>query len=65
MKTNKALRSRVKVTRNGKMIVRGKGHGHGNTKESRSKQLNRKRNKTLSMPMSAKTRKTLLSKAST
>ncbi len=50
MKTNKSARSRIRVTRQGKLIVRKKGHGHFNAKEPRSKQLNRKRSERLVLP---------------
>ena len=39
MKTNKSLRSRFKVTKNGKVLARKKGQNHNNSKESRRKQL--------------------------
>ena len=42
-KTIKAVRSRIRITKNKKAIMRGKGHGHLNAKMSRSKQLANKR----------------------
>ena len=42
-KTNKSVRSRVKITKRGKAIVRGTGIGHLATGKSRRKQLNNKR----------------------
>ncbi len=39
MKTNKAYKKRVKVTKNGKTLVRGKGQDHFNAKESRTDQF--------------------------
>lgn len=43
MKTNKAYKKRVKVTRNGKMVSRKPGQNHFNAKEKRRAQLNKKR----------------------
>lgn len=34
MKTNKAYRKRIKVTKNGKLLARAKGQDHFNAKES-------------------------------
>ncbi|MCK5591248.1 MAG: 50S ribosomal protein L35 [Candidatus Pacebacteria bacterium] len=42
MKTNKSFTKRIRVTKNGKLLVRTPGGNHFNAKESRSKQLNRK-----------------------
>lgn len=43
MKTNKAYKKRVKVTKKGKVMHRKPGQNHFNAKESRSEQLNKKR----------------------
>lgn len=43
MKTNKSYVKRLKVTRRGKIMMRGKGQNHFNAKESSRKQLNKKR----------------------
>lgn len=43
MKTNKSFTKRLKVTKNGKIIARGKGQNHFNAKESRRSQLGKKR----------------------
>ena len=42
MKTNKSVRTRLRVTKKGVVLGRGKGSGHFKAKEPRSKQLNRK-----------------------
>ncbi len=42
MKTNKSFTKRIKITKNGKLLVRVPGGNHFNAKESRSKQLKRK-----------------------
>ncbi len=34
MKTNKAYKKRIKVTKNGKVLARAKGQNHYNAKES-------------------------------
>ena len=49
-KTNKALSSRVRITRKGKLEVSGKGRGHFNAKQTRSKQLGQKRKRVLLLP---------------
>lgn len=54
MKTNKTYSKRVRVTKNGKLVVRKPGHNHYNAKESRSTQMNSKRMG--SMKMSNKNR---------
>ncbi len=56
MKTNKSVRSRVKVTKKGIIKVRGVGHGHLNSKHSRSKQLNRNRGGSIKIGKKAKQR---------
>jgi ribosomal protein L35 len=43
MKTNKSYSKRLKVTKRGKVLARGKGGNHYNAKESRGVQLRRKR----------------------
>ena len=43
MKTNKSYTKRLKVTKNGKILMRGKGQNHFNSKESRRKQMNKRR----------------------
>lgn len=43
MKTNKSYAKRLKITRRGKILARGKGHNHFNAKAKRSAQLAQKR----------------------
>ena len=50
MKTHKALRKRIKVTKTGKTLVRSAGHGHFNAKASRKKQLKKKQMQILVLP---------------
>lgn len=54
MKTNKSYAKRVKVTKNGKILVRTPGNNHFNAKESRAKQLTKRDRQEL--PMTNKTR---------
>ncbi|MDI9325293.1 MAG: hypothetical protein QM526_00695 [Alphaproteobacteria bacterium] len=42
MKVSKRFLSRIKITRNGKLLTRKPGHTHLNAKQSRRKKLNRK-----------------------
>jgi ribosomal protein L35 len=56
MKTNKSYAKRVKVTKNGKILVRKAGINHFNAKMSRSTQLNNKSRRTLVLNAKAKTR---------
>ena len=50
MKTNKALKKRVRVTRNGKVLVRQSGQNHFNAKSRRATQLNQKKLVNFTMP---------------
>lgn len=59
MKTNKSYAKRIKVTKNGKVLVRKPGINHFNAKESRVNQL-KKRTRT-NLPMSAKAKSRFLS----
>ena len=43
MKTNKAYKKRVKITRRGKVLLRNKGQNHFNAKESRVDQYKKSR----------------------
>ena len=43
MKTTKAYTKRLKLTKNGKILMRGKGQNHFNAKARRRAQLGRKR----------------------
>jgi len=56
MKTNKAYKKRIKLTRQGKLVARKAGQGHFNAKESRSTQLDKKRTTTLNMTNKSKRR---------
>ncbi|MDO8594747.1 MAG: 50S ribosomal protein L35 [bacterium] len=49
MKTNKSFTKRLKVTKNGKILMRGKGQNHFNAKARRRAQLGRKRMVSLHM----------------
>ncbi len=49
MKSNKSFTKRLRVTKNGKVLARKAGGNHYNAKESRSTQLNRKRNRTMTL----------------
>ncbi|HYC83100.1 MAG TPA: 50S ribosomal protein L35 [Candidatus Paceibacterota bacterium] len=49
MKTNKSFSKRIKVTKNGKLVVRKPGKNHFNAKESRNTQLANKRSATIRM----------------
>lgn len=49
MKTNKSYSKRIKVTKNGKILVRKSGQNHFNAKESRSSQLKKKKYRTLKL----------------
>ncbi len=56
MKTNKATRKRVKVTKKGVRRVRGTGFGHLNSKTPRKKQLRRNRGRELIMTKKSESR---------
>ena len=49
MKTVKAYTKRLKLTKNGKILMRGKGQNHFNAKARRRAQLNNKRMSALHM----------------
>jgi ribosomal protein L35 len=49
MKTNKSLTKRIKITKNGKLLVRSSGQNHFNAKESRSTQMGNKRGRVITM----------------
>ncbi len=52
MKTNKSFTKRIKVTKNGKLIMRKAGQNHFNSKEGGRKQM--ARNRTLQLVMKNK-----------
>ena len=56
MKSVKAYLKRLKVTKNGKIISRGKGQNHFNAKERRRAQLNKKRPSSFHMSNKARSR---------
>jgi len=58
MKSNKSFSKRMKVTKNGKILVRKSGHDHFNAKESRTKQLGKR--KTTGFVMKNKTKSRFL-----
>jgi len=43
IKTNKSYRKRIRVTKNGKLIVRVKGQNHFNAKQSGNQRRNKRR----------------------
>ncbi len=43
MKTNKSYTKRIRVTRNGKLVVRAKGQNHFNAKQSGSERSGKRR----------------------
>jgi ribosomal protein L35 len=56
MKTNKSFTKRLKVTKNGKLVMRKAGQNHFNAKEGGRSQLNRNRTMSLVMKNKAKSR---------
>jgi ribosomal protein L35 len=56
MKTNKSFTKRLKVTKNGKLIMRKAGQNHFNAKEGGRSQLSRNRTMSLTMKNKAKSR---------
>jgi ribosomal protein L35 len=58
MKTNKSYTKRIRVTRNGKMMVRVKGQNHFNAKSSGSERSAKRRS--VSINLSAKVRSRFL-----
>lgn len=49
MKTNKSYTKRIKVTKNGKLIVRKAGQNHFNAKQTGNQRLKRKRAQSLTL----------------
>ncbi len=47
MKTNKSYTKRIRVTRNGKLVVRRPGQNHFNAKQSGSERSQKRRSATL------------------
>ena len=56
MKSNKSYLKRIKVTKNGKLVVRKAGQNHFNAKEGRSSQLNKKRSASFVMTAKSQSR---------
>jgi len=56
MKTNKSYSKRIRVTKNGKILVRKKKQNHFNSKESGRKHLKKKRMQILTITNKAKAR---------
>jgi len=54
MKTNKSYSKRIRVTRNGKLMVRAKGQNHFNAKQSGSSRSAKRRQ--VSLVLTAKVR---------
>ncbi|HVW82450.1 MAG TPA: 50S ribosomal protein L35 [Candidatus Paceibacterota bacterium] len=50
MKTNKAYKKRIRVTKNGKLIARAKGQNHFNAKASGAKRRGKRAQVSLSLP---------------
>lgn len=62
MKSNKAARSRIRVTKKGSLIAGGKGRGHFNAKHSRSKKLAQKRQRSITVSAKERQRYALVSR---
>lgn len=58
MKTNKAYRKRIRVTRKGKLVARVKGQNHFNAKASGAKRSAKRR--AISVTLSARVRRRFL-----
>ncbi|MFA5997864.1 MAG: hypothetical protein WC814_00480 [Candidatus Paceibacterota bacterium] len=58
MKTNKSYTKRIRVTRNGKLVVRAKGQNHFNAKQSGSARSAKRRS--VSLTLTAKVRRRFL-----
>lgn len=58
MKTNKSYTKRIRVTRNGKLIVRAKGQNHFNAKQSGAARSQKRR--AVSLVLSARVRRRFL-----
>jgi len=58
MKTNKSYSKRIRVTRNGKLMVRAKGQNHFNAKQKGSERSAKRRQATL--VLTAKVRRRFL-----
>lgn len=56
MKTNKSYSKRIKVTKNGKLVVRAKGHNHFNARATGRDTLAKRRTDTVEMKNKARGR---------
>jgi ribosomal protein L35 len=56
MKTNKSYLKRIRVTKNGKLVVRAKGQNHFNAKESGAQKGAKRRSATLAISNRARRR---------
>ncbi len=56
MKTNKSFSKRIRVTKNGKLVVRKPGQNHFNAKMSGNQKMAQKRSALLSMTNKQKSR---------
>ncbi len=56
MKTNKSYTKRIRVTRNGKMIVRKPGQNHFNAKQSGAQRSAKRRSVTLNLSAKVRSR---------
>jgi len=58
MKTNKSYTKRIRVTRNGKLMVRAKGQNHFNAKQSGSQRSAKRRS--IAIKLTARVRRRFL-----
>lgn len=56
MKTNKSYLKRIRVTKNGKLVVRAKGQNHFNAKESSGTKGSKRRSVTIAISNRARAR---------
>ncbi len=56
MKTNKSYTKRIRVTRNGKLVVRAKGQNHFNAKQSGAQRSAKRRSVTLNLTVKVRRR---------
>lgn len=59
LKTLKSLSKRVRVTKNGKVVVRSKGQDHFNSSDSGKKTRNKRRSNNLKKPLTKNIKKFL------
>jgi ribosomal protein L35 len=56
MKTNKSYTKRIRVTKNGKLMVRAKGQNHFNAKQSGAQRSAKRRSVTLNLTVQVRRR---------